>query len=1303
MPEIKILHNFFGDSDTKMMHNFNIQDLIDLQPKTEQIRNICIIAHVDHGKTTLSDCLIASNGIISTKNAGTIRYLDYTPEEQERGITMKSSAITLLFQSATCPSGRLRTCTACRSNKLPDCRLQGTATSASTSSQSSQHSSLRHTEMNSPKVEAPPEHVHTSSERTYLINLLDSPGHVDFTSEVCSALRVSDGAILVVDVIEGVCIQTRAVLRAAWRERLKVVLVLNKLDKLIDTLQLDPFAAWLHIRKVLESVNQLVGSLQAEDEFKSLELSHTATTHRESDDEDILHDEDTTSTSPVGPQKESDTGANEADAYFSPKRGNVVFASAMHGWGFRIDHFADIYAKRLGIRRSLLMQTLWGEYYLHPKTRKVHTKAPVANAVPMFVQFVLKNIWDIYSAVSTRDQTKMEKIVSTLSLSVPPRELRSDDNKVVVQAILGRWLPISRAVLEMVVEQIPDPRAAQQWRIPQLWTPPRFEMTPEQRAAMKRLKQGMLRCDPAADTVAFVSKVFAVDNDALLDATTTTLSVSRSSGHTLIALARLFSGTLHRGDTVHVLGPKYSPATPDAYRTLLTLHSLYLIMGRILVPIDSVPAGNVFGIALSDVNTTASLATSTSPTPSSEQESQAPVIVKTATLSSTPLCASFDAMRLEAAPIIRVAVEPESASDYPSLVRGMRLLHLADPGVQTYVDIAGEFIVCALGEVHLQHCLKELREKYARIPLRVSPPLVSFRETVVDAPSRVHARAVVATETDTVCPDVSDGDDIQHIDEDDKRATRSSERMAETERSDSRGSSSSRERHRREMQSAEGRDGEEDSDATHPPAKRSKEKKLATVSTSRRKKKNISKGEKILPKEIRDKKIDFVVHVTTSNKRLTVSVQCRPLPPAITSFLDTNSERIRRLVERQLLLSSLLTLPSGATPAPTSSTLTSDSVALKCDKVTRNFRDALKNVFAQAGPEWEREFDLVWAFGPHHVGPNVLLNHIAGYCTSCWWRPLTAIESTPNTAVAENDQPTAESCHCFFRKLRELNQSFVNGFQLATQAGPLCEEPMMGVCFAVENVVLHGDCHEYPDCTGRRVSSNVAALSSTSQDAVPTHEEVMRHTLPAVVACANSASSTSSIVSSEPAEISRGTRDASEQQQHDSAALFKGQVISAMKDACRQAVTRRSQRLMEAYYLCDLLLDGPDAYGKAHAVLAKRRAKILSEEVHQGSYMYHLRAHLPAVESFGFAEELFSKTSGACQTQMMFSHWALLDEDPDFVPVTEEEVAELGDLQSAPHNLARRYVDTVRKRKGLPVKEKLVEAANKQRNLSKNK
>lgn len=136
----------------------------------DMIRNICVIAHVDHGKTTLTDCLLSSNKIISKSLAGKLRFMDSREDEQEREITMKSSSISLVYENEK--TGQ-------------DC----------------------------------------------LINLIDSPGHVDFAFEVSSGLKVCDNAVLVVDVIEGVCSQTYKVLNAAIKEGLRVVLVINKIDK----------------------------------------------------------------------------------------------------------------------------------------------------------------------------------------------------------------------------------------------------------------------------------------------------------------------------------------------------------------------------------------------------------------------------------------------------------------------------------------------------------------------------------------------------------------------------------------------------------------------------------------------------------------------------------------------------------------------------------------------------------------------------------------------------------------------------------------------------------------------------------------------------------------------------------------------------------------------------------------------------------------------------------------------------------------------------------------------------------------
>ena len=138
--------------------------LSELQYDTSHVRNICIIAHIDHGKTTLADSIICSNGIISQKMAGKLRFLDSTDDEQKRGITMYSSAISLLYSMATMAS-------------------------------------MLHLTPSAPPSE-------TKREKDdYLVNLVDSPGHIDFSSDVSTATRLCDGALLVVDVLEGICPQ----------------------------------------------------------------------------------------------------------------------------------------------------------------------------------------------------------------------------------------------------------------------------------------------------------------------------------------------------------------------------------------------------------------------------------------------------------------------------------------------------------------------------------------------------------------------------------------------------------------------------------------------------------------------------------------------------------------------------------------------------------------------------------------------------------------------------------------------------------------------------------------------------------------------------------------------------------------------------------------------------------------------------------------------------------------------------------------------------------------------------------------
>ena len=168
------------------MPKFSVEEIMEIMNKPNNIRNMSVIAHVDHGKTTLCDSLIAYAGIISDSDAGGSRKLDNDEEEKARGITIKSTGISMYYEV---------------------------------------------TDHDSKEVDG------KKSKKPCLINLIDCPGHVDFSSEVTAALRVTDGALVVVDYVEGICVQTETVMRQALAEKIKPVLMVNKIDRGILELQ----------------------------------------------------------------------------------------------------------------------------------------------------------------------------------------------------------------------------------------------------------------------------------------------------------------------------------------------------------------------------------------------------------------------------------------------------------------------------------------------------------------------------------------------------------------------------------------------------------------------------------------------------------------------------------------------------------------------------------------------------------------------------------------------------------------------------------------------------------------------------------------------------------------------------------------------------------------------------------------------------------------------------------------------------------------------------------------------------------
>lgn len=606
----------------------------------------------------------------------------------------------------------------------------------------------------------------------YLINLIDSPGHIDFSSEVSTASRLSDAAVILVDAVEGVCSQTVTVLRQVWIEKLKPLLVINKIDRLVTELKMSPAEAYSHLGRVLEGVNAVIGGFfqgeRMEEDLlwreRAEETRQRAKERRSSiDGSDGINVEE-------GVEQQFQERDDE-DLYFAPEKNNVIFASAIDGWAFTVRQFASIYEKKLGIKRAIMERVLWGDFYLDPKTKKVlgqkHLKGRALK--PIFVQLVLEPIWTVYEATTgggkgKGDPTLLEKITKSLSITIPPHVVRSRDPKAILQAVFAAWLPLSTALLVSVIEYLPSPPDAQAARLPEMLddSPGSKAISPSVRNAIVNFKT-----NEHAPVVAYVSKMVAIPESELpinkrrglgttltadearemarrkraeiakaqaeangesgVDALGSGMNsmrigedVSEEAGpeqpddpEHLIGFARLYSGSLSVGEEIFVLPPKFNPAHPHATSGLkkVPVKALYLLMGRSLEPLQTVPAGTIFGI-----------------------EGLEGHILKTGTLcSQLEGAVNLAGVSIASLPIVRVALEPVNPADLGKMIKGLKLLEQSDPCAVYEQLESGEHVILTAGELHLERCLKDLRERFARCEIQASEPIVPYRETIVKA------------------------------------------------------------------------------------------------------------------------------------------------------------------------------------------------------------------------------------------------------------------------------------------------------------------------------------------------------------------------------------------------------------------------------------------------------------------------------------------------------------------------------------------------------------------------------------------
>jgi elongation factor 2 len=289
----------------------------------------------------------------------------------------------------------------------------------------------------------------------YLINLIDSPGHVDFSSEVTAALRVTDGALVVVDYVEGVCVQTETVLRQALMELIRPVLMINKVDRAFFELKHDPETIYQNFQRVIENANVIISTYQKSDMM--------------------------------------------GDCQVYPDNGNVAMGSALHGWGFTLNTFSKMYSSKFKIDNKKMLTKLWGDNYFDAKGKKwksSNTGDDGSELQRAFCALILDPIMKLANNTLEGKKDVYLPMIEKLGIKLTSEDMDLQ-GKHLLRKVMQKWIMASEALLEMIILHLPSPRVAQKYRTLYLYEGPMDD----------ECAKAMMACDPNGPFMMFISKM----------------------------------------------------------------------------------------------------------------------------------------------------------------------------------------------------------------------------------------------------------------------------------------------------------------------------------------------------------------------------------------------------------------------------------------------------------------------------------------------------------------------------------------------------------------------------------------------------------------------------------------------------------------------------------------------------------------------------------------------------------------------------------------------------------------------------
>ena len=547
------------------------------------IRNMSVMGHLNHGKSTLTDSLMARAGIISKDKAGDARFTDGRKDEAERGISIKSTCVSLFYEYDISDTGK---------------------------------------------------------EEKYLINLIDSPGHIDFSSEVTAALRVTDGALVVVDYLEGVCVQTETALRQSLQELIKPVLMVNKCDKAFFELKDNSETIYQNLLRIIEYTNVIISTYQNQESMGDLQVY--------------------------------------------PEKGTVAFGSALFGWGFTITTFAKIYASKLKQDKNKLVNRLWGDNYFNPKEKRWSNVPEDETVQRAFCLNIMEPLIKLANTVSSGKKEVYEPLLKKLGIKLEGKEKELQGKKL-IRKVMQKWIDASEALIEMIILHLPSPKVSQKYRTLYLYQGPMDD----------ECAKAMIECDPDGPVMMFVSKMIPTNDN-----------------ERFYAFGRVFSGRVKSGKEVRILGPNYQQGK-QADLSVKTIQRVVILIGKKAEDLVDVPCGNTCSLVGIDE-----------------------AILKQGTITTSSNAHIIRSMKYSVSPVVRVAINPKNPADLPKLVSGLLKMSKVDPLVQV-INTETEHIICGCGELHLEICLKDLVEDYAKIEIVKSELVVPYKETVTNKSSQI--------------------------------------------------------------------------------------------------------------------------------------------------------------------------------------------------------------------------------------------------------------------------------------------------------------------------------------------------------------------------------------------------------------------------------------------------------------------------------------------------------------------------------------------------------------------------------------